>query len=65
MGLMSGWNFSIENQMGLHLNHSIFSGVFEETLKEVSVRSFPGLSVCIFLRVLLERGHESFLRYNS
>lgn len=49
--LMSGWNFSMANQMVLHCNQSVADGVFEETLSKRfhsrCLAAFPGL--CLYL----------------
>lgn len=55
--LMSSWNFLMENKMILHCNHSIASGGFEETLREVSVQIFPGAHFCTVFKISLGKGH--------
>lgn len=55
--LMSRWNFFMDNKMILYCNHSIASGGFEETLREVLVQIFPGAHCCTFFKISLGKGH--------
>lgn len=54
---MSRWNFFMDNKMILYCNHSIASGGFEETLREVLVQIFPGAHCCTFFKISLGKGH--------